>query len=266
MSRSLKVAVRRGMPLLALATAAIAALSPAQATLLPQSWNGYHWAHTGNLAIMIGNNAGSAWAPYLAAAEAKWSTDKYIDYVGTAGMTSAASCAPVYGTVQVCSGNYGATGWLGYTQVWTAGTQINQATIKLNEYYFSQSKYNNAAFRQQVTCQEMGNALGLNDLDHVYTNINAGTCMDYTNDPTGKKGTNGTRANTTADATDFQRLDAIYAMKDKTQLPFTKPGMFGNALAVPGAVPEPSSWMTMLMGFLGLGLSLRRRRKAAVPA
>lgn len=263
MNGLIRLAARRGMPLLALASAAF---SPAHATLLPQSWNGYHWAHTGNLAIMIGSNTSSAWAPYLASAAAKWSTDKYIDYVPTAGMTSASSCGAVYGTVQVCSGNYGATGWLGYTQVWTSGTQIIEATIKLNEYYFSQSKYNTAAFRQQVTCQEMGNALGLDDLDHVYTNANQGTCMDYTNDPTGKKGTNGTKANTTADATDFSRLDAIYAVKDSTQLPFTKPGVFGNALAVPGGVPEPASWMTMLAGFFGLGLSLRRRRKAAVPA
>jgi len=90
--------------------------------------------------------------------------------------------------------------------------------------------------------------------------------MDYTNDPTGTKGTNGTRANTTTDATDISRLDAIYAIKDSTQLIYTKPGMFGNAQAVAGGVPEPSSWMTMIVGFLGLGLSLRRSRKAAVPA
>jgi len=263
MNRPLWAALRRGMPLLALATAA---LSPAEATLLPQSWNGYHWAHTGNLAIMIGSNTSSSWAPYLSAAEAKWSTDKYIDYVPIAGMTGASSCSPVYGTVQVCSGNYGATGWLGYTQVWTSGKQITEATIKLNDYYFSQAKYNNAAFHQQVACQEMGNALGLDDLDHIYTNANQGTCMDYTNDPSGTKGTNGTKANTTADATDFSRLDAIYAVKDSTQLVYTKPGMFGNAQAVPGAVPEPSSWMTMILGFLGLGLALRRRREAAMPA
>jgi len=256
-------AVRRGLPLLALA---IGAIAPAEATLLPQSWNGYHWAHTGNLAIMIGNNASAAWAPYLAAAEAKWSADKYIDYLPKPGMTSASSCGAVYGTVQVCSANYGATGWLGYTQVWTSGTQIIEATIKLNDYYFSRAKYNTTAFHQQVACQEMGNALGLDDLDRVYTNINAGTCMDYTNDPTGTKGTNGTRANTTASATDISRLDAIYAIKDSTQLIYTKPGMFGNAQAVAGAVPEPSSWMTMIVGFLGLGLSLRRSRKAAVPA
>ncbi len=263
MTRFFKAAARRGVPLLALA---IGAVAPAQATLLPQSWNGYHWAHTGNLAIMIGNNASAAWSPYLAAAEAKWSADKYIDYLPKAGQTSASSCGAVYGTVQVCSSNYGASGWLGYTQVWTAGTQIFQATIKLNDYYFSQAKYNTVAFHQQVACQEMGNALGLDDLDHNYANINAGTCMDYTNDPTGTKKTNGTLANIMPDATDISRLDAIYAIKDSTQLVFTKPGMFGNAQAVATAVPEPSSWMTMIVGFLGLGLSLRRNRTAAVRA
>jgi len=266
MNGYLRAAVRRGMPLLALATAAAAAVSPAHATLLPQSWNGYHWAHTGNLSIMIGNNTSSAWSSYLRTAEAKWSTDKYIDYVAIGGMTSARSCSPIYGTVQVCSANYGATGWLGYTQVWTSGKQINQATIKLNDYYFGQAKYNNSAFRAQVACQEMGNALGLNDLDHIYTNTNAGTCMDYTNDPSGKKGTNGTRANTTADGTDFKRLDAIYAIKDKTQLPFTNPSFAVNMLAVPAAVPEPGSWMLMVGGFMGLGLSLRRSRKATARA
>jgi len=265
MNDFLKAVVRRGMPLLALATAATGAASPAQATLLPQSWNGYHWAHTGNLAIMIGNNASAGWASYLAAAEAKWSTDKYIDYLPTKGMTSASSCGSVYGTVQVCSGNYGSTGWLGYTQVWASGTQITAATIKLNDYYFSQTRYNIPAFHQQVACQEMGNALGLDDLDRVFTNANAGTCMDYTNDPTGTKGTNGTLANTTTDATDISRLDAIYAVKDSTQLIYTKPGLFGNAQAL-AAVPEPASWITMIAGFLGLGLSLRRSRKAAVQA
>jgi len=104
-------AVRRGLPLLALA---IGAIAPAEATLLPQSWNGYHWAHTGNLAIMVGNNASAKWAPYLANAETTWSADKYIDYLPTAGMTNATTCGGVYGTIQVCSGNYGATGWSGW--------------------------------------------------------------------------------------------------------------------------------------------------------
>ena len=259
----LKVAVRRGVPLLALGLAAVTAFTPAQATLLPQSWNGYHWAHTGNLAIMIGNNASAGWASYLAAAEAKWSTDKYIDYVPTAGMTSASTCGPMYGTVQVCSANYGATGWAGYTQVWVSGTSIYQATIKLNDYYFSQAQYNTVAFHQQVACQEMGNALGLQDSDRNFGNLNLGSCMDYTNDPSGKKGTNGTRANITASGTDFSHLDAIYAINDSTQLAFTKPGAFGNAQALSGSVPEPGSWMMMLAGFGALGLGMRRRTRHA---
>jgi hypothetical protein len=257
-----KAAARCGLALFA-----FAAVAPVGATSLPtQSWNGYHWAHTGKLAIMVGNNTSAKWAPYLATAEAAWSTDSMIDYVPIAGMTSASTCGAVYGTIQVCSGNYGKTNWSGWTTVWTSGTSIYQATIKLNDYYFKQSKYNNSAFRAQVACQEMGNALGLQDLDHNYANSNAGTCMDYTNDPSGKKGTNGTRANTTASSTDFKRLDAIYAVKDKTQLPFTNPSFAANMLAVPAAVPEPGSWMLMVGGFMGLGLSLRRSRKATARA
>jgi hypothetical protein len=32
------------------------------------------------------------------------------------------------------------------------------------------------------------------------------------------------------------------------------------------AVPEPRTWMTMLVGFGALGVMLRRRRKRALPA
>jgi hypothetical protein len=246
-----------------LALCAFAAIAPVQATTLPtQSWNGYHWAHTGNLAIMVGNNTAAKWTTALATAETAWSTDQYIDYVPTAGMTNAATCAAVYGTIQVCSGNYGATGWSGWTQVWTSGTSIYQATIKLNDYYFTQAKYNNPAYFQQVICQELGNALGLDDSDHSYTNANTGSCMDYTNDSSGAKGTNGTLANLAPSATDFAHLNAIYSTFDKTQLAFTKPTTSGNAQAA--AVPEPASWSLMLTGFGALGVTMRRRRKQAV--
>ena len=242
-----------------LALFALAAAAPAGATSLPtQSWNGYHWAHTGNLAIMVGNNTASKWTPYLASAEADWSTDQYIDFVASPGMTSATTCGAVYGTIQVCSGNYGATGWSGWTTVWTSGTSIYQATIKLNDYYFNQTKYNNPAYFQQVICQELGNSLGLDDSDHSYTNVNVGSCMDYTNDSSGTKGTNGTLANTAVSATDFAHLDTIYSVMDKTQLVFTMPKATGNAQA---AVPEPGSWSLMLVGFGALGMTMRRRRK-----
>lgn len=253
-----KVAAACGLSLCVLAASA-----PVSATTLPtQSWNGYHWAHTGDLAIMVGNNTASKWAPYLATAEAAWSTDQYIDYLPTAGMTNGTTCSGVYGTIQVCSGNYGATGWSGWTTVWTTGTSIYQATIKLNDYYFTQAKYNNPSYFQQVICQELGNALGLDDSDHSYTNANTGSCMDYTNDPSGTKGKNGTLANVAPGATDFAHLDAIYATMDKTQLVFTKPQVSGNAQAA--AVPEPGSWTLMLGGFGMLGMTMRRRRAPRV--
>jgi len=249
-----------------LVLAVLAAATPAGATTLPaQSWNGYHWAHTGDLAIMVGNNTASKWSPYLATAEAAWSTDKYIDYVPIAGMTSASTCGGVYGTIQVCSGNYGATGWSGWTTVWTAGTSIYQATIKLNDYYFTQSKYNNAAYFQQVICQELGNALGLQDSDHTFTNLNTGSCMDYTNDSSGTKGTNGTLANTAPSATDFTHLDGIYGVFDKTQIAYTMPSTATNAQAS-GPVPEPASWSLMLVGFGALGVAMRRRKQTVAVA
>jgi hypothetical protein len=221
---------------------------------------------------MIGDNVSASWDSYLANAAKMWSADKNIDFVPMAGMTSAASCGPVYGTVQACSANYGATGWLGFATVWTAGNYIVQATVKLNDYYFSQPQYNTAAFRTQVTCQEVGHTLGLAHADTNYTNINLGTCMDYSNDPTGKLGTNGTLSDLAASATDFQHLAGIYAVLDSTQLPFTKPQfMTSDAMGLPGeddidsdpvalSAPEPSSWAMMLMGFGALGLSLRNRR------
>jgi len=248
-----KAAARCGLALFVLAAA-----GPVGATVPTQSWNGYHWAHTGNLAIMVGNNTAAKWASYLTTAESVWSTDKYIDFLPTAGMTSASSCAGIYGTIQVCSGNYGATGWSGWTTVYTSGTSIYQATIKLNDYYFNQARYNNAAYFQQVICQELGNALGLNDSDHNYSNINAGSCMDYTNDPSGTKGTNGTLANTAPSVSDVTNLDGIYSVFDTTQLVFTKPATSGNAQAA-GSVPEPGSWSMMLVGFGALGTAMRRR-------
>lgn len=248
----------RGALLCAL-LAGIGGYAASAATLPAQSWNGYKWSRTGKLAIKVGTNVTSNWMPYLTSATAAWSTDSIIDYTLTAGSAGAAStCSASYGTLQVCNANYGATGWVGYTQVWTLNNYIVQATIKLNEYYFSQAKYNTTAYRQLVMCQELGNALGLQDADRSFTNTNLGSCTDYTNDPTGTKGTNGVLANIAPSKSDFTNLDAIYAVLDKTQIASTKPtSTAGNAFA---AVPEPASWGLMLSGFGLLGAALRHQR------
>ena len=43
------------------------------------------------------------------------------------------------------------------------------------------------------------------------------------------------------------------------------PGGFGFDLAIGGAVPEPSTWAMMLVGFAGLALAGYRRAKAGYP-
>jgi hypothetical protein len=251
---------------------AFACAAPAEA-YLPQSWNGWKWARSGNLAIQLGDNVSSVWDPYLSRAASIWSANSVIDFKMAAGKsTSALTCNPSYGTVQACNANYGATGWLGLAQVWTSGGYIVQATVKLNDYYYSQSAFNTTAYRQMVSCQEVGHTLGLNHSDTIMTNLNLGSCMDYTNDPTGTKGTNGTRANITASSSDLYNLSKIYATPGGTQISLTKPTyMAMEAFYIDGhedheAVPEPATWAMMLAGFGLAGAGVRRRKLRAVHA
>ncbi len=256
-----------------MAAAAAAVLSGASpAVAVTQSWNGYHWARTGPLSIGIGNNLDAKWSPLLAPAANAWSAAPAIDFVAIAGRTSPATCAPVFGTVQVCNGNYGANGWLGYANVWLSGGFIVQGTVRLNDYYFSTATYNTAAWRQMTICQEIGHTLGLAHADVSKSNLNLGTCMDYTSDPTGTRGgANGTLANVAPSASDFAALVGIYANLNTTQLGATKPQYYAGSgyeigdieLDIPlTAVPEPTVWMMMLVGFGAVGLSARRRRVA----
>lgn len=244
--------------------------APANA-YLPQSWNGWTWARSGNLVIQLGDNVSSVWDPYLSRAASIWSASTVIDFKVAAGKSSSAlSCNPSYGTVQACNANYGATGWLGLAQVWTSGSYIVQATVKLNDYYFSQAGFNTAAYRNMVSCQEVGHTIGLNHSDTIMTNLNLGSCMDYTNDPTGLRGTNGKLANISASAKDLYNLSVIYATPGGTQIAGTKPtAMAMEAFYIDGdhdhgAVPEPATWALMIGGFGLVGSMLRRRRLRSV--
>lgn len=252
------------------AAVALAAV-PAEA-VITQSWNGYRWARTGALTIQLGNNLTSEWSERLTPTAAQWSVANNIDFVVTAGRSNS-TCNAVYGGVQVCNANYGANGWLGYTNVWLSGGFIVQAVVKLNEYYFAHKKYNTEAWRQMTICHELGHTLGLNHTNNIRTNANTGSCLDATNDPSGLAGgVNGTLANIAPNAVDFAALDAIYATPAGTQLASTKLQFrAGDGFAIDmreleffAAVPEPGSWALLLLGFGGIGASLRRRRSVAL--
>lgn len=149
------------------------------------SWNGYHWARTSNpFTLKVGDNVGSTWDGYLQTAAVNWSRSSVLDMTVVAGGAKR-NCRPTSGRVEVCNSTYGNNGWLGIAQVWVSGSHITQGTVKLNDTYFNTPAYNTSAWRNMVTCQEVGHTLGLDHQDTTFDNANLGTCMDYTDDPTG---------------------------------------------------------------------------------
>ena len=268
--RSRRPSLRHGLGMLA-AAAVIAGAAPAAAQLPTQSWNGYKWARTGPLAIQLGNNLNASWSSLLAPSAAAWSAAQNIDFVLATGRSTNGCAGGVYGTVQVCNGNYGANGWLGYANVWLSRGYIVQATVRLNDHYFSQPYYNTPAWRQQVMCQEVGHTLGLGHTNTNMTNLNTGSCMYYTNNPAGLAGSsNGTLANLWPNSVDFAALNGIYATVNTTQLASTTPTLLaGASFGIDGEhehslislVPEPGSWLLLITGFGGIGAALRRQRR-----
>ncbi len=63
------------------------------------------------------------------------------------------------------------------------------------------------AWRNLVSCQEVGHTLGLDHQDENFDNANLGTCMDYTNDPS---------TNQHPNKHDYDQLVTIYSHLDST--------------------------------------------------
>ena len=252
--------------IIALNIAGFAAIACPAGAVTTGSWNGYHWARKGPLAIKTVSRLSTSWAPYFKQALSGWSVASQIDLVGSTGSYNAA-CGAVYATIQVCNGNYGANGWLGYANVWTSGGYIVEGTVKLNDYYFSQARYKTAAWKSATICQEIGHTIGLAHNNTVRGDTNTGSCMDYTNDPDGG-GTYGP-SNVAPGKVDFAGLNIIYRNLDTTQLNSTLVAD-GDGYFIAGshdhdhntvsAVPDPESWVTLIAGFAVAGLSTRRQR------
>ncbi len=195
------------------------------------SWNGYHWARTANpFTLKLGNNVSGLWSGMLTTASSDWSQSTVLDTSIVAGGTKPKACRPTAGRDEVCSANYGNTGWLGLAQIWiTGGEHITQGVVKNNDYYFGSStyQYNNTAEMQHVICQEIGHTFGL---DHQSTDGSSlNTCMDYYHN-TSASDTKSTHP----DQHDYDELATIYAHVDSTTT-------VGQAASSPSAVGVPGA-------------------------
>jgi hypothetical protein len=192
-----------------LAFGAIAALAAVPALLASSrsaeanhSWGGYHWARTINpFTIKLGDNVSSVWDPILATTSTDWSKSTVLDTTIVTGSTTPRQCRATAGRVQVCNTTYGNNGWLGVAQIWISGSHITQGAVKLNDTYHNRAPYNTTAWRNLVSCQEIGHTFGLDHQDENFNNTNLGTCMDYTNNP---------ESNQHPNAHDYEELQIIY--------------------------------------------------------
>ena len=211
--------------------AVLVATGPASAT---HSWGGYHWARTSNpFTLKLGNNTSGSWTTDLATVSSDWSQSTVLDTNVVAGRTKPKSCRPASGRVEVCSANYGNTGWLGVAQIWiSGGVHITQGTVKNNDYYFGSStyRYNNGAEKLHVLCQEVGHILGL---DHQSTDGSSlNTCMDYYHN-TSASDTLSTHPN----QHDYDELGIIYGHVDSSTTVSASPA--ATAAAV---LDAPNEW------------------------
>src|SRR5215203_837894 len=147
------------------------------------SWGKYHWARTTtSFNLKLGDNVSSGWDTYLNAtassSDSDWSDSSVLDTNIVTGRTTGATCAPTSGRVEVCNAAYGTNGWLGLAQIWIG---------------------------------RRSHTFGLDHQDENHTNTNLGTCMDYTNDPSGTLGTNGTLSNEHPNQGDYDELLCVYA-------------------------------------------------------
>jgi hypothetical protein len=193
------------------------------------SWGGYHWARTANpFSVKLGDNVSGLWDGMLVTASNDWTQSTVLDAPIVTGGTKPKPCRPTSGRVEVCSANYGNSGWLGLAQIWiTGGEHITQGVVKNNDYYFGSStyQYNNTAEMQHVICQEIGHTFGLDHQSETGASLN--TCMDYYHN-TSSSDTKSTHPN----QHDYDELVTIYSHKDS----FSTVG--GTAGSLPDAVPS----------------------------
>ena len=185
------------------------------------AWGNYHWARQSNpFTLKVHDNLTSIWEPYLATAASDWSQSSVLNMnvLWQSPLTSARKCGSATGVIEICNAKYGNNGWLGIAGISISGNHITKGYTKLNDTYFTSATYNTPAYRQFVTCQELGHDFGLGHVNETFTDPNTGSCMDYTNDPDGGAGGGSSNDpnNMHPNQHDYDLVATIYAHTDST--------------------------------------------------
>lgn len=242
--------MRKNFSLRIAAIATVAAFLIGGAALANHSWGNYHWARTSNpFTLKIVDSVTTGWNPYLGTTSSDWSASTVLDTTIAAGDDSNATrkrCPAVLGKDRVCNAAYGNNGWLGLAQIWVySDNHIAQGVVKVNDTYFNTSTYNAPAWRNLVMCQEVGHTLGLAHQDETFNNANLGTCMDYTNAPSGGVvgGFDYGPSNEHPNAHDYTQLENMYAHLTDTFNSFSSTAFTGKATdATDIDTSNPKEW------------------------
>ncbi|HEX6088244.1 MAG TPA: hypothetical protein VF266_27180 [Thermoanaerobaculia bacterium] len=215
------------------------------------SWSTYHWSRpSGQVTPEVVMNISSAWQPYASRVMTDWNASQYIESPWRYGaISSTKRCTSATGKIEVCNNTYGQNGWLGIAGISLSSGHIIKGYTKLNDTYYNNAAYNTPAWRRMVFCQEVGHDYGLGHVNETFTDLNTGSCMDYTNDPSGTKGTNGTLSNEYPNSHDYSQLAVQYTRHicaPAASLPFddmvkdaTRPETMAEILNKAGQWGEP---------------------------
>jgi hypothetical protein len=193
------------------------------------SWGSYHWARTtSSFSLTVVNSTTSDWDPYVAQATSDWSQSTKLNMVqdlnGSTSDRDRRQCRAPGGGVRICNQSYGNTGWLGIAGISIdANGHIISGYTKLNDTYFSSGFYDDPAWKQSVTCQELGHNVGLDHQDEDFNNQSLFSCMDYQSPP--YEYPNGH---------DYEQLEAIYNHLDSYNSYTGGGGGGGTCTAPPG--------------------------------
>ena len=182
------------------AIAAVATVADAR-----HQWRKYEWAYDGTpLVPPVVDNTSGAWPGRIGTAVGDWNLSSRINSAYQVGNSNNVTCDFVLGEIQVCNDNYGSTGWLGIASITINGNEIIAGYTKLNDYYFTQQRYNTESWKQLVACQEIGHDYGLSHQNENFNTDATTSCMEYTSWPEG---------NESPDQHDYDQLESMYVVE-----------------------------------------------------